>query len=424
MFTRRQLARLIPWALLLVGGVGLAHAQDVEFDTALDQARVYIKKKWYREAIKQLRRAITSEEGQTSYEAHILLAQSCFREHDIGCALKMTERARTLARGIEQKRAAQNVLEYLRRNFGKVEFQAGPGELSEGYLELERLDPILDKDIKAYYKDKVEPLADQRRSLPWIMYLPSGRYRLYGQEFVVEGGKEMLVNAGFNAENAKPKPEKKPPPPRFEGVGIVLEVRAGAGLSLATSSENDSTMGAVADVTAGYAITSRLGVGAFAKFNYDLGATSANGALTYGALATLRVPLAASLAATSAIGYGLGEGPAARFSNCLATIEEQSGKEVLLCADATDGSGNVAATLATRMHGPVLRAGLAYERASKNMILTGSLGLQAHYAIVGSVEDGTGHYVGYDAMTIAYRAGGAVVHPLRVELLAGANLTF
>ncbi len=424
MFTRRQLARLIPWSLLLTVGMGVvAHAQDIEFDTALDQARIYIKKKWYREAIKQLRRVISTPEGRTSYEAHILLAQSCFREYDIGCAIKMTERARTLARGRDQKQAAQNVLEYLRRNFGKVEFQAGPGELSEGYLELERLDPILDKDVKAYYKAKVEPLADQRRTLPWIMYLPSGRYRLYGQEFVVEGGKEMLVNAGFNEENSKPKPAKKPPPPRFEGIGIALEARVGAGVALSTSSDGGTTSGAVADLTASYAITPALGVGLFTKFNYDVG-TPSNAAVTYGALATYRLGVTDRIALVSALGYGLGEGPAAVFSDCRATVDEQTGNEVLVCAGSDDTAGNISATLGSWIHGPLVRAGVAYSRVTPGTILTGNLGVQAHYALVGTVEDGTGHYVGYEATTIEYRANGAAVHPVRVEVLAGVNFTF
>lgn len=177
----------------------------VEFDQALAQAKSFAKKGWHREAVKELRRALTTSQGEKSFDAHLLLAQECFQEADIGCSLNMAATARSLARTPEERIAAQNMLDFLNKNFGKVEFRAGVGELTEGYLELSTEDPILDQHVKRYYKEKALSLATQRRSLPWIMYLPAATYSLYGKEFTVEGGTESVVDAGFTPENSKPK---------------------------------------------------------------------------------------------------------------------------------------------------------------------------------------------------------------------------
>lgn len=208
--------------------VSVALAEDVDFDQSLAQARVFVKRGYYREAVKELRRTVSTPKGERSFDAHLLLAQACFKEFDIGCSFKEADEARGLARSSDERNAAQGVLDYLNRNFGKVEFQAGPSEVTEGYLELEPLDPILDIDVKNYFKQKVAPLVDQRRSLPWIMYLPAVTYKLYGKEFTIEGGTEMIVFAGFTVENSKPKPEKAPP----EEVGLTFNSALGVGVQL------------------------------------------------------------------------------------------------------------------------------------------------------------------------------------------------
>lgn len=196
----------------LFGQVGLLMAAEADFSTNMPQAKVFFKKGWYREAVKELRMAISTSEGKRSFEAHLLLSESCYKEMDIGCALNMADKARSLASSIEHRQGAQNMLDYLQKNFGKVEFVAREGEPTEGYLELEIIDPIVDSEVKKYYKIKVTPLANQRRTLPWVMYLPTTTYRLYGQEFTVEGGgNETSVFAGFTAENSKQKPQKLPP---------------------------------------------------------------------------------------------------------------------------------------------------------------------------------------------------------------------
>lgn len=176
---------------------------------SLAQARSHLKHRRFRDAAETLRIVIQgTREGHQSHEAHLLLAQVCFKQFDIGCAIAEAEQARELARTAAERDQAQGMLEFLQRNFGKVEFRAAVDAPVEGLLVLESLDPIFDKDVKRYFKERVAPLATQRRTLPWIMYLPATTYRLYGQKFAVEGGKEVTVMVTF---------------PPSEGVAPVVE---------------------------------------------------------------------------------------------------------------------------------------------------------------------------------------------------------
>lgn len=402
----------------LMGGLvqaPVARAQEAEYETNMKQATLFIKKGWYRDAVKELRRAISTEQGRKSFEAHLLLAQTCFKEYDIGCAITYSEKARGLTRTPDEKQKAEGMMEYLANNFGKVEFQAGDNELNEGYLELKPKEPLLDKDVKAYVKDKVEPLADQRRTLPWIMYLPAIEWELHGQSFTVEGGKEIVQTAGFNAENAKPKPMKAPPPPDFKGIGLAAQLRVGAGVNVLNA--DSLNLGPVADVSVHKILGDTLSVGAFSRLNLvpleplegGSGSTSFV-PVQAGIVATYFQELSRSVLLTPAVGYGAGGGAVKEYSDC--KVEVREGSEVFVCGGG--GEGNTA-RVNTLTHGPLIRLEAAYQKRNKSSILMGQLGIQAQYA-VSSLSELPSNIVVEDT--------GALGRSLRLDFLAGVNMTF
>lgn len=414
----RLCACLMVFALL--GSV--VHAEDAEFETNLKQARLFIKKGkgWYRDAIKELRRAISTEEGRKSFEAHLLLAQTCFKEFDIGCATLYADKSRSLARSPEEKGAAEGMMDYLANNFGKVEFQAGAGELNEGYLELKPKEPMLDKDVKAYFKEKVEPLADQRRTLPWVMYLPAIEWELHGQAFTVEGGKESVQTAGFNAENSKPKPMKAPPPPEFSGMGIATQVRIGAGASLLNV--GSLNFGPVLDVSIHKTLGESLMVGLFGRGNLTAmpegSSVNMKIPIMAGPIATYALPLSRDLALLPALGYGLGEGPVKVYEGCSSVL--QDGSEVVSCP-SSGGSGDIQVVLNTLVHGPVLRLEAAWQRKTKSNVMMAQLGLQGQYTLstLSAPESSNAAF-----SAIELEDAGSLGRSLRVDLMAGVNFTF
>lgn len=405
--------------LLLLIAAPLAHAQEDEYETFMKQARLYIKKGWYRDAVKELRRATSTDEGRKSFEAHFLLAQSCFKEYDIGCSVSYAEKSRGVARTPDEKQRAEGMMEYLSTNFGKVEFQAGPGELSEGYLELKPKEPMLDKDVKAYYREKVEPLVDQRRTLPWIMYLPAITWELYGQTFSVEGGREQVVLAGFNAVNAKPKPPRKAPPQEFKGVGLAAQLRVGAGAALLNG--GSMNLSPILDVSVHKTLGSTLAVGAFVRGNLlvpglNPSLPSALIPISAGPIATYQMPLSETLSLMPALGYGVGNGPVKELTGCVMRVE--GNQEVLDCTGKTPGSSS--AVINTLAHGPLLRMEAAYKKASKSSIFMAYAGAQSHLTLssVGSIPTTP------EGVTIEVTSPGAIGRALRLEVVGGVNLTF
>lgn len=424
----RRRFRFLPIGLLLLGFLSASSlfAQEDEYETNMKQARFFIKKQWYRDAVKELRRAVSTPNGRESFEAHLLLSQACFKAFDIGCAMTSSDKARGFARNPDEKNSAQGMMDYLTNNFGKVEFQVGPNELAEGYLELKPKEPILDKDVKEYFKEKVEPLSDQRRTLPWIMYLPAIEWELHGQTFTVEGGKELAVNAGFNAVNAKPKPPKAPPPPEFAGMGVAAQVRVGAGATLMNG--ESLNFGPLVDVSVHKAFGDSLMVGGFANANL---ASRSDGAYTvpeYGVIGTWVQGLSSNLALLPALGWSFGATDPHLYTDC--SVSSSGGNDLFQCGPSQDNAqamGNAQAMVNALSHGPVIRVEAAWRKRSKSSILMAHLGLQTHYSLGplgGTQEDGAWIFKNEtNGVTIkAFDSGFG--RSLRLELLAGANMTF
>lgn len=191
---------VVIFGFFFAGPVAFACDPDVEFGTRIDQAQAYAKQGFYHDATQELRCAIETKEGQISFKAHFMLGQSCFKEFDLGCSLQMFALAQRLITSEDEAAKAGAVLDYLKKNFGKVEFRSSIEGVTEGYLQIEPQDPIIDSELNRYFTEKVMPLGKASRSLPWSLYLPAGRYKINQFEFEMLPLAEQWDGSGVTAD--------------------------------------------------------------------------------------------------------------------------------------------------------------------------------------------------------------------------------
>jgi hypothetical protein len=139
-----------------------------------------------------------------------------------------------------------------------------------------------------------------------------------------------------------------------------------------------------------------------------------------GAVVTYRLPIGSKLALTPAVGYGAGQGPAWRFSNC--GIVSVDGSEMVSCNDP-DNVGQTQAIMSSFVTGPLARLEAGFESRSETSIKRFQVGVQASYGLTGSVTSSSGSYAEGGNVQIEV-ADTFTVHPLRLEALAGFNMTF
>ena len=428
-----------------------AQAQDVDFTQSLVQGKILLKNQQYREAIKELRKALSTPEGDKNFEAHFLYSQATFRNHDIAQAIDFAQRSMELAKTDAERQQAQDFYTYLTTAFGKVEFIPGENELAEGYIFLEPQEPILDPDVKRYYEEKVVPVYTQKRSSPWVMWLPAISFKFNGQEFTVKaGGESTQINAGFTPESVaametqvnklRSKQEEaqrqdlgflepRPDAPR----GIATELRGGVTALLGQPA--GTLMAPTVDLTVRKEM-GRLGgavFGSVSLMNVDLsdprtGYVGSQSVTDYtaGALATVRVWLPAGLALLPGLGlgYGTAGGYIAYCDVAQSDFDSASNTVVYdVCSTAQDGMTDpVMVHLQTKGVGPVGRLDLLYEKRIGIGYLGAHLDLTADMLMASPPQDATRDASPYNQEVIFADAG--VTRVIRAGAMVGLNLAF
>lgn len=189
-------------ALLAMGLSGAALAESTDsYQSHLDQARFFARKRWYADAAAEIAAAIATPEGSRSYEAHALGAQIAWENGDIPLARTMAAAAVPLAPDPDTAALASALSDSLAYDFGLVHIEAPyPGMRSRLQLDVEG--PVLDPEWKALI-NRVALRAREQTPLPATFGLPAGSYRVNGQPVVVPGGGEVTVALPMAALGAR-----------------------------------------------------------------------------------------------------------------------------------------------------------------------------------------------------------------------------
>jgi hypothetical protein len=200
-----------------------AYAQDAgSYEHHLEQARLFIKREWYSDALKELEAAREADPG--GFEAWLLTAQVRYSLKDVEGAWKAAGEAADKAGSDEERASAEQLEGYLKSTFGVLRIK-GPYEAAASILQVEASDPVLDPELKKWIDDVALELRS-RTLLPVDVGLPAGSYVINGQPAEVVAGSDRSVQLANDDLGARGM--AKLLVPRVEvgtGVGVLFSSR-------------------------------------------------------------------------------------------------------------------------------------------------------------------------------------------------------
>ena len=178
--------------LILVALTATAAADDTDYRGYVDQAKFFIRKKWFGDALLELEKAAQTDNGRIEPEVWYLLATVRYELGDLVGARTAAERSHSYSRTEDQLDQASNFAAFLREGFGLLKVSSdyeGLGARLEVTLESLLFDPSKQEFLDA----AIERLAREKVVLPTVVGLPAGTYLINGREAVVESGGDTLL---------------------------------------------------------------------------------------------------------------------------------------------------------------------------------------------------------------------------------------
>ncbi len=173
--------------ILLVAAT--ASAQEVvDYRDHVDQARFYLKKSWYADALTELEAAAASPDGRLDAEVWFLLAQTRYALGELSGARYAADRAFVNSRTPDQASQSRELAEHLDETFGVLRLLP-PRDSVTTRIDLELESRLLDPELKRWVTMLQERL-DDTTTLPLELGLPAGTYVVNGAEVTVRGGEE------------------------------------------------------------------------------------------------------------------------------------------------------------------------------------------------------------------------------------------
>ena len=163
-------------------------------DGLLDQARFYVKKQFWDDAVTELDRVTNTLEGRIDPEAWFLLAQARYQTGDLEGAQLAAQRSHSYARTEDQLQAAAGFESFLTEQFGVVLVKA-PYDGLVGTLSLELTSTLFDPEQKVWLA-RVQKRMTGRQTLPVRLGLPLGTYQINGRDVEVVPGKTTELVLG------------------------------------------------------------------------------------------------------------------------------------------------------------------------------------------------------------------------------------
>lgn len=180
--------------------VALARAQEGSVTYHLEQARQFVKNKWYADAAAEVEKGLVLPEGDSSFDLYWLGSQVYYELNDVERALVLARGALDLAPDGAAKDQAQAWMEFL-ATFGHVTLAAPrPGQASR--LQLESTSVLFDPELKRLVNRLALELRETQR-LPVTVSLPEGDYLVNGAPLHVAPGEKTRLELGLDQLGAR-----------------------------------------------------------------------------------------------------------------------------------------------------------------------------------------------------------------------------
>lgn len=177
--------------LLLASPAAAQATGDAAFQSHLDQAAFFARKRWFEDASAEIALALETPEGRLSYEAHWLGARIALENLDVARSLELAETASRLAGDPEAAELAAAWAWNLRASFGFLRVSTSqPGVVSR--LQVEPTSAILDPALKEFASKAALRWRD-RTPLPATLALPAGSWLVNGQPAEVPAGQTSAL---------------------------------------------------------------------------------------------------------------------------------------------------------------------------------------------------------------------------------------
>ncbi len=412
-------ALLVCFCVGLMGPNPTAEASDgPSVRHAITQAKLFVRKGWYRDARAELEGVASSSEGRRSFQLHWLLSQVCHEMMDIRCALDAAKVAAPIVPDAQQAVVIEDLIHYYESTFGYLTIGA-PYESMVSRVQLELLTTLFDPELKRFVTQRSLDLRE-RNPLPIEVALPTGDYRVNGHEVQIKANIDTSLVLPMSALGAR-------------GMAALqvsrLEVTSGVGVFFG---EDTSDLQPGLDMQV--AVTQPAGpilIGLM--FDHSLrnyvvptvGPQQSQGATSLGVRFGHEIPVDAPLAIRPSLGYRFGYLPGIGF-DC---VQDDVG--AFLCSDS--GGGNaVQSDLppvlrvhgVARVHQPLFELALEYRKAGRTTAFGSGVKFEAAYT-VGQVPEQTQVVVegaGQSVQDVTILDG--AVNALGVRMLANLSFVF
>jgi len=379
---------------------------------AITQAKLFVRKGWYRDAREQLERASDTPDGRRSFELHWLLSQVCHEMMDIRCALDAAKVAAPIVPDAQKATVIEDLIHYYEATFGYLTIGA-PYESMVSRIQLELLSTLFDPELKRFVTRRSLALRE-RSPLPVEVALPVGAYRINGHKVEIKANIERKLVLPMSSLGAR-------------GMAALqvsrLEVTSGVGVFFG---EDTSDLQPGLDMQ--LAVTQPLGpvlVGLMLDHslrNYvvpTVGPQRSQGATSLGVRLGHEIPVDAPLAVRPSVGYRFGYLPGIGFE----CVQDVVG--AYLCSSASSETPSVLQVHGVaRVHQPLVELALEYRKAGRTTAFGSGVKFEASYAM-GSVPEQTQVVVAggpADVQDVTIMDG--AVNALGVRMLANLSFVF
>ena len=191
----RALTAFVLTCVCITGGH--AHSKEVgigALEQVRDQGILYLKRKLPKLAMSHLDRVYRSERGKRDFRTVFYRARAALELGQLGIADSMMNEAKALTKSQRQLNRIQALQAEFRSSFGSVRVLPAIGEARrQGRLILERESTLINKRKRDSYLSLQTRLGSAPATLPMMLYVPHGRYRLNGVDFEVSEAKHSTT---------------------------------------------------------------------------------------------------------------------------------------------------------------------------------------------------------------------------------------
>jgi hypothetical protein len=184
------------WPLCLMAPAAV-WAQDEpeasDFEHHMEQARLFVKKGWLKDAADEARAASQSTDAAQSSAASLLLAQVCYELGDLECTYQAAFKAKDAPKAEISQQALQ-LSSFLESSFGIVQLSS-KGSSTLRRIAIEREGFFVDPELKQAF-ERQQRFAKQRVSLPVTLWLPAGEYHIGHDSLRVTSSSSQGITLG------------------------------------------------------------------------------------------------------------------------------------------------------------------------------------------------------------------------------------